>query len=199
MAFFGLTALGAQNSFASSLEGRSNLAIFADSDWDAAFAQVVPQPNGKLLVQQADKLLFALFHGPSPTYELSRLLAHMDVDATAKSETEAAAAAAISRAELQRVIAELRVEIEREEREQQWTFRGACDTQSNEEYRNRIRRQRHLAAVGTHTSSSPLTAAQDLGWHATERGNKEKIKIFGKKSCAETMYASELVKSGLYF
>jgi hypothetical protein len=40
MAFFGLTALGAQNSFAAALKGTSCLGVFTDSDWDVAFAKV---------------------------------------------------------------------------------------------------------------------------------------------------------------
>jgi hypothetical protein len=80
------------------------------------------------------------------------------------------------------------------------TFKNYSDTQSNEEYRGRIRRQRHLTGGSAREQcTSPLTASQDLGWHANKANNGQKLKIFGKKSCAETMYASELVKSGMYF
>jgi len=44
---------------------------------------------------------------------------------------------------------------------------------------------------------APLTAVQEFGWSAHE--SVEKRTIHGKKSCAETIYASELYKSGMYF
>lgn len=44
---------------------------------------------------------------------------------------------------------------------------------------------------------APLTAVQEFGWNAHE--SVEKRTIHGKKSCAETIYASELYKSGMYF
>jgi hypothetical protein len=45
MAFFGLTALGAQNSFAAALKGTSCLGVFTDTDWDTAFAKVSTGKN----------------------------------------------------------------------------------------------------------------------------------------------------------
>ena len=43
---------------------------------------------------------------------------------------------------------------------------------------------------------APLTAVQEIGWNCHEF--IEKKTMHGKKSCPETVYASELVKSGLY-
>ena len=44
--------------------------------------------------------------------------------------------------------------------------------------------------------AAPLTAVQEIGWNCHEF--IEKKTVHGKKSCPETVYASELVKSGLY-
>jgi len=44
---------------------------------------------------------------------------------------------------------------------------------------------------------APLTAVQEIGWNAGEF--IEKRTVHGKKSCAETIYASELVKSGVFY
>lgn len=38
MAFFGLTALGPQNTFAGALKGVSTLGLFSDNDWRQAHA-----------------------------------------------------------------------------------------------------------------------------------------------------------------
>jgi hypothetical protein len=47
------------------------------------------------------------------------------------------------------------------------------------------------------TLIGPLSSGQEIGWNASEF--VEKRKVFGKKSCAETIYASELVKSGVFY
>ena len=47
------------------------------------------------------------------------------------------------------------------------------------------------------TLVGPLTAVQEIGWNAGEK--LEERTIHGKKSCAETIYASELVKSGVFY
>lgn len=44
----------------------------------------------------------------------------------------------------------------------------------------------------------PITAGQEFGWNYDQIDSSEHI-IRGKKSCAETEYASELIKSGVYF
>lgn len=67
---------------------------------------------------------------------------------------------------------------------------------SNEEYRMAVKTQQGLAFGPRESQTRPLTAAQDYGWH---HEGSEHVTIFGKKSCAETVYASELVKSGRFF
>ena len=82
------------------------------------------------------------------------------------------------------------------------TFKAATagnGYKSNEEYRQAIRTQQGLETGPRDAQLRPLTAAQDLGWQKDGSSNTARVFIHGKKSCPETVYASELVKSGRFF
>ena len=68
---------------------------------------------------------------------------------------------------------------------------------SGELYRHHIRRHTRMKHDPNNKYSQPLTAAQDVGWTAHE-AQLEAPKA-PKKSCAETVYAAELIKSGVFY
>lgn len=77
MAFFGLTALGPQNSFAAAAKTSGNLHIFEEDDFQRAWERV----NGKTQHCRVDKLpeiATALFRGPVPTNDRQRIDAAFD-------------------------------------------------------------------------------------------------------------------------
>lgn len=69
---------------------------------------------------------------------------------------------------------------------------------SNHDYRDAVRR--HNSNGTKQNISKTLTTNQSYGW---ERGNEAynliPHKIRGKKSCPETLYCNELIKSGFTY
>ena len=69
---------------------------------------------------------------------------------------------------------------------------------SHQEYSDFHRRHSKLDKNIEEQLVYPITSAQDYGWHSN--GVKDvNRKVFGKKTCFETKYASEMVKSGEYY
>eukprot|EP00752_Nemacystus_decipiens_P010664 g9496.t1 len=60
-----------------------------------------------------------------------------------------------------------------------------------------VRRHEYIARGPRERYARTVTAVQEHGWQDQLEINKQVV--HGKKSCAETVYASELVKSGVYF
>jgi hypothetical protein len=68
---------------------------------------------------------------------------------------------------------------------------------SGEEYRHHIRRHTRMKGGPTDKYGAPITATQDIGWRAHEA--ELKPPDAPKKSCDETVYAAELIKSGVFY
>ena len=69
---------------------------------------------------------------------------------------------------------------------------------SHQEYRDYHQRHARGSLGPKDQLIEPLTAAQAYGWHSDELRDTSR-KVYGKKTCFETKYASELVKSGIYY
>ena len=69
---------------------------------------------------------------------------------------------------------------------------------SHSNYRDAMRRHKRAVDDPEKLLTKPLTASQEYGWFGGGNGaGSEQQKIMGKKSCAETIYQSELIKSGV--
>ena len=73
MAFFGLTALGPQNSFAASAVYYRNIQIFDDEDFKQAWNIAVGKGTVSCSRSDIPLILRALFHGPTPENEVQHL------------------------------------------------------------------------------------------------------------------------------
>jgi len=67
---------------------------------------------------------------------------------------------------------------------------------SYKEYREAMQRHKRRKDGSTDILSMPITSNEAYGWNAS---SAPPIQVFAKKSCPETLYASALVKSGIYF
>jgi Ca2+-binding EF-hand superfamily protein len=72
MAFFGLTALGAQNPFLTVMNDNAILNIFSVEEVKASFNKVDSEKKGAIYKSSIGKVLGILFHGPPPQTELAR-------------------------------------------------------------------------------------------------------------------------------
>ena len=70
--------------------------------------------------------------------------------------------------------------------------------ESYQEYSDLTRRHVRKRLAPKESLGKPLTSSQDFGWTA-DKVEGLSHKIHGKRSCPETIYASELVKSGIIF
>ena len=135
-------------------------------------------------------MLTVIYQGPPLEGETDRLVAKLggssDPDKLVSWEDVLAAVNAVRR------------DIEEYEENARWSASSGAEFTSNEEFRDYNRRHIRLEKHPNEKYSTPLTAQQDLGWQPTDP-NLHKEKVHGKKSCPETVYASELVKSGVIF
>lgn len=69
---------------------------------------------------------------------------------------------------------------------------------SYQEYRDATHRHVRVPQGPKQVWKEPLTSSQDWGW-TVDTFDYNSQKIQGKKSCPETIYASELVKSGINY
>lgn len=69
---------------------------------------------------------------------------------------------------------------------------------SHQEYRDHHQRHARGELGPKDQLIRPLTVAQSYGWHSDELRDTNRT-VHGKKVCFETKYASELVKSGIYY
>mmetsp|Transcript_5658 Transcript_5658/g.9608 ORF Transcript_5658/g.9608 Transcript_5658/m.9608 type:complete len:187 (+) Transcript_5658:87-647(+) len=186
MAFFGLTALGPQNSFAAVLKDSILVDIFSDEEFESAFNRVAV--NGCLSGEaELVEVLEKVYHGEVPAAELQ-----MFIDATAVAED-----GTITRAAFDDTVASMRAKATEFMTNQHQVLSGACETSSSEVMQTNLRRHTRSKAGPTDKYSQPLVTSQEYGWSQT--GEDLKTKRAAKMSCKETQYAAELIKCGVYF
>ena len=97
----------------------------------------------------------------------------------------------------ERALQHLKAEAHQRYKDSKGEVSSGSEFQSGELYRHHIRRHTRMTHAPNGKYSQPLTAAQDVGWSAHEA---ELIPPTApKQSCAETVYAAELIKSGVFY
>uniref|UniRef100_A0A7S2V2Y5 EF-hand domain-containing protein n=1 Tax=Fibrocapsa japonica TaxID=94617 RepID=A0A7S2V2Y5_9STRA len=186
MAFFGLTSLGPQDSFATSLLDTINLNIFSDEDFETAFKKVDRDGSGFIERNEIEALLREVYRGDCPRNEVEMFMAKFDTNQDGK----------ISWEEFVSTLCELRQEVEEQEKAKEQRVGPASQFSSNLEYRENMHKHTRLNTGPTDKYNQPMTASQEYGWQHKEVDQAPRA---GKKSCEETLYAAELVKSGMYY
>jgi len=204
MAFFGLTALGPQSSFASEYKNGFTVALFSEDEFgaaydayaekrggsrsakaDAAAAGSVGSPSAGLTLGDVEGILALVFHGPPPEGEAARALRLFTDDG------KRPAALALSRELFLAGVATLQERAQEDglaaeqQRAAHYTTFGAL----------REHRKRHVAAVHgpADTFARPVTLSHDIGWRGYEMPADKR---HPKKHCAETVFMSLLRASG---
>jgi hypothetical protein len=174
------------------LSTQSNLAttsvihVFENAEFESAFKSIDVDGAGKIAVGEVARLLEKVYKGPAPALEVNKFAeAFAGGDGTVALETFLAA------------LALFKAEAEAAYRNARFTTSSASEFTSGEEYRHHIRRHTRMRDGPTDKWASPVTAAQDVGFCAHEANLKPPGNP--KKSCAETVYAAELIKSGVFY
>jgi threonyl-tRNA synthetase len=156
MAFFGLTALGPQNSFEAASVSHRTIQIFDDSDFVSAWERV----NGKR-VAFADKanilkVLRTLYHGPIPSNDIEAV---DDAFYTAFSNEES-----ISQEAYLKVMNKLRKQAEEEEKLNAGKPKPGCEFVSSSEFRESLKKNAAIKKDPRMKVTAPLTMMQEVSF-----------------------------------
>lgn len=179
MNFFGLTYLGPNggNNLLKSL----NVQNFTDEDFALAFDQEDTAKKGTLETFQFKHVFSRVYGGEPPECEISFLLEGCKVlsDAIVTKEQFMAGITALREATAQR-----------EEN-------TATEFKSNLAYQDAIHKHTRLQYDPKEKFRTPELSSQDYGW--SQQTKVEQIDRKPKKNCDETVYAAEMIKTGIYF
>lgn len=197
MAFFGLTALGAQNSLAASLPSSLLLDTFTDAELQRAFNSVT---DGQTLQSQEElkEVMEALYRGPAPPQEvdlLIELLPFDEADEGKADDTTTGSTKAVTFAVFLEAVAEVQVVAKACCSDQKDRTGEACEFTKYSDLREHMRRHRRVKHGPTEKFTTPVIASQEHGWHP-DQGNMNGPRR-GKLSCPETIYQAELIKAGV--
>jgi len=178
MAFFGLTALGPQDSFAAAMKSARTLEFFSDADVGKAF-DAAGGPG-----TDVGKALTKMYRGPPPEKELA-----------AVEEEVAASGAALTRAALVEAVSTIRKRLFEAQQAGLHYVGPGSEFSSTSEYHTAMLKHQRMKEGPRDKYAIPLTASQEYGW----AGAVGKAPTFPKTSCEETVYQAELIKSGVYY
>lgn len=153
MAFFGLTALGPQNTFEANSIHHRTLQIFEDEDFEEAWIKV----NGKIgycLNEKIGDVLRFLFHGPIPKNDVDPieeafLLSYNGSDS-------------ITFETYMKVMDKLRKSAEYEERNWAGKPKPECEFISSQEFRESLKKNSAIKNDPNKKQTLPLTGMQEV-------------------------------------
>jgi hypothetical protein len=154
MAFFGLTALGPQNTFAASSRHHRNLQIFEDTDFQAAWDKVNGRNALYCKVSKLEKVFTTLFHGPVPETDIGPLQRGLS-DATSGADT-------ITVDLFMKTMNRLRKEAEEEESKWEGKPKPECEFISSKEFQESLRKNAAIKNDLQTKLTVPLTGAQEV-------------------------------------
>lgn len=153
MAFFGLTALGYQNSFAAASITALNIHVFTLKEYEDVWKNVLGDKK-TCNADELQKILRTLFHGPIPPYD-----AHVFAESFNGCVDE------LTYDEYITTISQLREWAEHES-EPRNHVSSNCDMKTSSDFQESIRRHKRLPRGLQDKQQIPLTAAQEVGLSA---------------------------------
>jgi len=184
--FFGLTALGTQNTFASAAKKSRNLQIFDLEDFQKAWEKIhgIGALHGRR--ERMNDVMLALFHGPIPINDAPYIYDAFELRDYGTTDT-------ISFTEFMKIMLQLRDEAEREEQEYEKSHPGEFNSAASfHETVRKCGKRKDLQDK----QIVPLTCTQEFGWQ-TRSIRLERPTAFRKGSDI-TKFAAELIKNGVY-
>ena len=191
MSFFGLTALGPKNTFQASLLGQPTLHLFLENDLKEAFDDVSSAfniGNAAIPLDAVPKVIDRMYISKAPSHDIQLLMDEIENIGCNESVSWAVLCASFKRA-----VKKIESKLDNVMGESTSAYSG-----SHSNYRDAMRRHERALMGPEKLLASPLTASQKYGWFGDEAG-RSSHKVMGKKSCAETIYQSELIKSGVLY
>jgi len=192
MAFFGLTALGPQNSFFSAAKSFRNLQIFDEDDFIAAWVKVNLSADNKFCdSSKLGDMMRALFRGPVPANDNNCIIKAFS-DAEAASELPGR----IGFTSYLKIMLALAAQAEAEEHGAEANPLPSCEYLSNSLLQDDLKRNRTFKMNPQQKLNTALTCSQEYGWEDGElKGRTRRARVQSEI----TKFAAELIKNGVYY
>lgn len=186
MAFFGLTALGPQNTFAAASKKARILHVFEDDDFLNAWYRVNGRDalHGKL--SKIGDILRIVFCGPIPPNDEGPIREAFENETFETSET-------ISLTSFMKIMIRLRDEADMQEKGLTNDDK-LTDFSSVSQYLETLQKGGKINSIQT-KQSMPLTSNQEFGW---EKPAKLQPPDHYRRGSEVTKFAAELIKNGVY-
>lgn len=186
MAFFGLTALGAQDPFAAASKNFFNIHIFEHNDFDAAWKRVVGDAKFTR-IDSLKEIVRVLFKGPAPPNDLQKISDAFNLDVQDESNS-------LSYFDYMNTMLQLRDACIVEEQASKTKKKDTCEFNSSASFRESLNRHHRMDKKLQDKQIAPLTASHEYGW---EEQILEKPKA-GRETSAVAKFAEELIRNGIY-
>jgi hypothetical protein len=192
MAFFGLTALGPQNTFLSVSKVFRNLQIFDETDFIAAWEKVNGTGSKFCAAEKLGEIMRELFRGPVPENDNEQIVRAFEKEAES-FESEGMIPYVVYCATMVR----LAKEAEEAEEFAENNPLPTCEYTSSKEIQLARLRNRTFKFDPNQKQHTPVTCQQEYGWHDGSEILKNGTRASRKQSDI-TKFAAELIKNGVY-
>lgn len=193
MAFFGLTALGPQNSFLSASKNFRNLQVFEEDDFVNAWVRVNQSAENKFCDEEKlGDMMRILFRGPVPENDNACIVKAFE-DLRASSELPGKIAFPVYVTTMCRLAAEA----EEEEIVMNNAPLPTCEYTSSQKIQDDLLRNRTFKLDPNEKLQTTLTSSQQYGWHKQEELST--LKRAARTQSDITKFAAELIKNGVYY
>ena len=193
MAFFGLTALGPQNTFLSVSKVFRNLQIFDETDFENAWAKVNGAGAKFCAAEKLGEIMRALFRGPVPENDNDVIVRAFEA-ASEGFETKGM----IPYVMYLQTMVMLAKEAEEAEIQCEKNPLPTCEYTSSKEIQLARLRNRTFKLDPNQKQHTPVTCQQEYGWHDGSEILKSGTRASRQQSDI-TKFAAELIKNGVYY
>lgn len=187
MAFFGLTALGPQNTFSSSAKQARCIMIFSDEDFEESWNKIQGYKSEHGRLSKIGDIMKHLFHGPIPINDEKAIIESFENYSFETSET-------VSFNSYMKIMRKLRIEAEQEQIQfDSKSLKDTCDFNSNSLFLETLKKCGKRGWIKD-KQSVPLTSNQEFGWNETQLQRPTHF----RKGSEITKFQAELIKNGVY-
>jgi len=188
MAFFGLTALGPQNTFATLSTTFRYIQIFDEADFSAAWTHVNGSGAPNCHTSKLPDIFSVLFHGPIPLHDrepIQRAFEVLLLDTPDVIDFEL----------FLKVMKRLRVEAEQESKQLEIALKPTCEYNSTSEMALAMKKNAAMKKELQQKITAPLTTTHEYGW------SKQDLRrpVAGRSGSEITKFQAELIKNGIYY
>lgn len=214
MAFFGLTALGPQNTFATLSTTFRYIQIFDEADFSAAWTHVNGSGAPNCHTSKLPHIFSVLFHGPTPLHDrepIQRAFDSLILDTPDVIDFEL----------FLKVMKRLRVEAEQESKQLEIALKPTCEYNSTSEMALAMKKNAAMKKELQQKITAPLTTTHEVSVSGHLRSSivahivlnvciridfqygwsKQDLRrpVAGRSGSEITKFQAELIKNGIYY